>query len=97
MVIRKCPTLHCKASEANVKVRDGLLDIKTKVGETLEGYEIFQPRGKFQFPVKRPDLPMLESTSTVTLVCFFLKDLSQPLHGADTSSHTCDDQFLFRI
>ena len=38
-------------NDANVKVRDGLLDIKVKVGETPEGYEIFQPRGKFQFPV----------------------------------------------
>lgn len=43
-------------NEANVKVRDGLLDIKTKVGETPEGFEIFQPRGKFQFPVKRAEL-----------------------------------------
>ncbi len=48
--------LSARTSEANVKVRDGLLDIKTKVGETPEGYEIFQPRGKFQFPVKREDL-----------------------------------------
>ena len=48
--------LSAKTSEANVKVRDGLLDIKTKVGETPEGYEIFQPRGKFQFPVKREEL-----------------------------------------
>ena len=40
----------------NVKVRDGLLDIKTKTGETPEGYEIFQPRGKFQFPVQREEL-----------------------------------------
>jgi hypothetical protein len=57
---RKMPAetyfLSSKTNEANVKVRDGLLDIKTKVGETLEGYEIFQPRGKFQFPVKREDL-----------------------------------------
>ena len=43
-------------NEANVKIRDGLLDIKTKVGETESGYEIFQPRGKFQFPVKRDEL-----------------------------------------
>ncbi len=43
-------------SEANVKIRDGLLDIKTKVGETENGYEIFQPRGKFQFPVKKNEL-----------------------------------------
>jgi hypothetical protein len=48
--------LSTRTSEANVKVREGLLDIKTKVGETPEGYEIFQPRGKFQFPVKRGDL-----------------------------------------
>ncbi len=48
--------LSARTGEANVKVRDGLLDIKTKVGETPEGYEIFQPRGKFQFPVKREDL-----------------------------------------
>jgi hypothetical protein len=48
--------LSNRTNEANVKVRDGLLDIKTKVGETPEGYEIFQPRGKFQFPVKRSDL-----------------------------------------
>ncbi|MEN8210595.1 MAG: hypothetical protein ABFR31_02680 [Thermodesulfobacteriota bacterium] len=40
-------------NEANVKVRDGLLDIKTKVGETPDGYEIFQPKGKFQFPVEK--------------------------------------------
>jgi len=43
-------------NEANVKIRDGLLDIKTKVGETDEGYEIFQPRGKFQFPVSKDEL-----------------------------------------
>jgi hypothetical protein len=48
--------LSAKTSEANVKVRDGLLDIKTKVGETPDGYEIFQPRGKFRFPVKREEL-----------------------------------------
>lgn len=41
---------------ANVKVRDGLLDIKLKVGETPAGYEIYQPAGKFQFPVKQADL-----------------------------------------
>lgn len=42
--------------DANIKVRDGLLDIKVKIGETPEGYEIFQPRGKFRFPVSREDL-----------------------------------------
>ncbi len=48
--------LSARTNEANVKVRDGLLDIKTKVGETPEGYEIFQPRGKFRFPVKKAEL-----------------------------------------
>jgi hypothetical protein len=48
--------LSAHTDEANVKVRDGLLDIKIKVGQTPEGYEIFQPRGKFQFPVKREEL-----------------------------------------
>lgn len=48
--------LSARTDEANVKVRDGLLDIKTKTGETPEGYEIFQPRGKFQFPVQREEL-----------------------------------------
>ncbi len=53
--------LSSKTNEANVKVRDGLLDIKVKTGETPEGYEIFQPRGKFQFPVKRDDLATIVS------------------------------------
>ncbi|MEA2115053.1 MAG: hypothetical protein U9P36_06690 [Thermodesulfobacteriota bacterium] len=43
-------------NEANVKIRNGLLDIKIKVGETQSGYDIFQPRGKFQFPVKQDEL-----------------------------------------
>jgi hypothetical protein len=53
--------LSVRTSEANVKIRDGLLDIKTKVGQTPEGYEILQPRGKFQFPVKREELAMILS------------------------------------
>ena len=48
--------LSSRTNEANVKIRDGLLDIKIKVGETDSGYEIFQPRGKFQFPVKKDEL-----------------------------------------
>lgn len=51
--------LSINTTEANVKVRDGLLDIKTKTGETPEGYEIFQPRGKFQFPVGKEDLAVI--------------------------------------
>lgn len=54
-------------NEANVKVRDGLLDIKTKTGETPEGYEIFQPRGKFQFPVKKDELATILSHLKVDL------------------------------
>lgn len=50
-----------KTNDANVKVRDGLLDIKVKVGETKEGYEIFQPKGKFQFPVKKEELNIILS------------------------------------
>ena len=53
--------LSVHTTDANVKVRDGLLDIKTKVGETPEGYEIFQPRGKFQFPVPREELAVILS------------------------------------
>jgi hypothetical protein len=57
---RKMPAetyfLSAKTDDANVKVRDGLLDIKLKVGATPEGYEIFQPSGKFQFPVNKADL-----------------------------------------
>lgn len=45
-----------RTNAANVKCRDGLLDIKLKTGTTPEGYEIFQPSGKFQFPVAREDL-----------------------------------------
>jgi hypothetical protein len=53
--------LSAHSDEANVKVREGLLDVKTKVGETPAGYEIFQPRGKFQFPAKRADLKAILS------------------------------------
>ena len=59
--------LSAATDEANVKVRDGLLDIKTKVGETPEGYEVFQPRGKFQFPVGREDLATILSHLKVDL------------------------------
>jgi hypothetical protein len=34
-----------RSNEANVEVYGALLDIKTKVGEIPEGYEIFQQRG----------------------------------------------------
>ena len=60
---RKMPAeiyfLSTHTNDANVKVRGGLLDIKTKIGKTPEGYEIFQPRGKFKFPVKKEDLSII--------------------------------------
>lgn len=61
--------LSVHTNEANVKIRDGLLGIKTKIGETDKGYEIFQPRGKFQFPVQQDQLQtILENLqATVTL------------------------------
>jgi hypothetical protein len=40
-----------RTDEAVVKVRAGLLDVKIKTGETPEGYEIFEPRAKLEFPV----------------------------------------------
>lgn len=62
---RKVPAetyvLSARTNETNVKVRDGLLDIKVKAGETPDGYEIFQPRGKFQFPVRREELATILS------------------------------------
>ncbi len=68
---RKMPAetyfLSSRTNEANVKVRDGLLDIKTKVGETPEGYEIFQPRGKFQFPVKKEELQTILDNLKVSM------------------------------
>ena len=56
---REVYILSRHTNEANVKIRDGLLDIKTKVGETEEGYEIFQPQGKFEFPVKKDELAII--------------------------------------
>lgn len=45
-----------RTDEAVVKVRAGLLDVKIKTGETREGYEIFEPREKLDFPVSRQAL-----------------------------------------
>ena len=54
-------------NDANVKVRAGLLDIKVKCGETTDGYEIFEPRGKFTFPVAAPDLAEIAAQLRVSL------------------------------
>lgn len=68
---RKMPAetyfLSRNTKEANVKVRDGLLDIKVKTGQTPEGYEIFQPAGKFQFPVSHESLLSIATALKVTL------------------------------
>lgn len=56
---------HTRA--ANVKVRDGLLDIKVKAGETPEGYEIFQPQGKFEFPVSTDEVSSIAAKLHVQL------------------------------
>lgn len=70
--------LSTRTDEANVKVRDSLLDIKTKTGETPEGYEIFQPRGKFQFPVKQGDLSAILAHLQVDLA---LDQASYPIEA----------------
>ncbi len=68
---RKMPAetyfLSTHTREANVKVRDGLLDVKVKTGATPEGYEIFQPSGKFQFPVTNDQLAAIAGHLKVTL------------------------------
>jgi len=56
-----------KTNEANVKVRASLLDIKMKTGETPEGYEIFQPYKKFNFPVQKQDLQEILSALSVEI------------------------------
>jgi hypothetical protein len=53
--------------DAIVKVGDGLLDIKAKTGVTPEGYEIFQPNGRFRFPVARDVLASVLSQLKVSI------------------------------
>lgn len=57
--------LSRRTNEANVKVRDGLLDIKVKTARTPEGYEVFQPVGKYQFPITRDQLHTITSALDV--------------------------------
>lgn len=62
---RKMPAetyiLSRRTRSANVKLRDGRLDIKVKVGQTPEGYEIFQPAGTFEFPVSRASVESIRT------------------------------------
>lgn len=69
--------LSVHTNDANVKVRDGLLDVKLKVGETAEGYEIFQPAGKFTFPVAQADLKTILAHLKATMT------LSQPIYSIE--------------
>jgi hypothetical protein len=68
---RKMPAetyiLSRRTRSANVKMRDELLDIKVKIGQTPDGFEIFQPAGKFQFPVSRDSLLSIAEALKVTL------------------------------
>ena len=74
-------------NEANVKIRDGLLDIKTKVGETEDGYEIFQPQGKFQFPVNKKELKTIFDSLLVKVEIdkdnYTLDDFLSMVHNHD--------------
>lgn len=67
--IRRMPAetyvLSRRTNDANVKVRDGLLDIKVKTGQTPQGYEIFQPIGKYQFPVTGEQLKAITTALAV--------------------------------
>lgn len=58
-----------KTNESNIKVRDQLLDIKLKTGETPEGFEIFQPNGKFSFSLKAKDFEQVMTQLRVDVPC----------------------------
>jgi hypothetical protein len=51
--------LSALSDAANVKLRDGLLDIKLKTGTTPQGYELFQPSGKLRSQSSARSLPAL--------------------------------------
>jgi hypothetical protein len=70
--------LSALSDAANVKVRDGLLDIKLKTGTTPQGYELFQPSGKFAFPVKREELAGALSELKVSI------DLTEETYSLET-------------
>lgn len=42
--------LSRETEDFNVKIREGFLDIKVRIGLTKQGYEIFQPQAKFPVP-----------------------------------------------
>jgi len=51
--------LSAVSAVANVKMRGGVLDIKTRIGDTREGYQIFQPMAKYPFPLGSEQLATL--------------------------------------
>lgn len=63
--------------DANVKLRGGLLDIKLRVSETPEGYEIYQPRGKLELPLPQADLASVLAQLGVSV------ELAQESYPAD--------------
>lgn len=55
------------SSAANVKIRSGVLDIKIRVGDTPEGFQVFQPTAKWPFPLTPAQLADLEPYLGVTI------------------------------
>lgn len=51
---------------ANVKVRDGLLDLKVRISITPEGFEVFEPRGKWPLPADPAALASVQSALGVS-------------------------------
>jgi hypothetical protein len=66
--------LSRRTRAANVKLRDGLLDIKLHAGLTPQGYEVWQPSGKFQFPITRDQW--------CTTARHLVVDMAEPLTAA---------------
>jgi hypothetical protein len=52
--------------DANVKLRDALLDIKLRVGLTPQGYDIYQPVAKLAFPLSAAQLVVVLSHLAVS-------------------------------
>lgn len=59
---------------ANVKVRDAVLDVKVRQGDTFEGHQIFQPAAKFSFPLTPEHLAAVSAYLGITM--------TGPVHAA---------------
>jgi hypothetical protein len=55
------------SAHANVKIRDSVLDIKVRIGDTFEGYQIFEPAGKWPFPLTAAHLAAVEGFLGVSI------------------------------